>query len=111
MNLSGQDDVPVFERSGNYWNDIGDKYPAPECHPHDRGWVISILYGVTTKTMGAVHEAPNFRLGQQQIKAIIEKYTKCYVNAVDKNTDPLSNLPRVEANTRLLRASKNFANR
>ena len=117
MNSFGIDDkefVASFERkvsgSGNfYWQDIGDKYPHPECDPHDVAWVVSILYSVTTKSLKQVFEAPKFKLDNQQIKALIEKYTRIYVNELDRTENP--QLARRTANTMLTNAAINFSSR
>lgn len=117
MSLFGIDDIPpapAFIRktsgSGNmYWQEIGDEFQYPECHPHDVAWIISILHGIATKSLGQVFEPPAFKLGIQQIKALCDKYTRFYVNELDRTGD--FQLARRAANTRLTNAAINFGRR
>lgn len=115
MTLSGKDDsAPVFvretARSGAVcWVEIGEGFTVPECHPHDAAWIISILHGITTKSLGQVFEGAALQLGLQQIKALCDKYTKFYINEIDRTGSV--QLARRAANARLLKAAKNFAKR
>lgn len=118
MSSFGIDDIPpapAFERktsSGGsfFWSEIEEnQYARPECHPHDVAWVISVLHGIATKSLGQIFEPPSFRLGAQQIKALCEKYTRFYVNELDRTGD--FQTARRESNIRLCAAADNFAKR
>jgi hypothetical protein len=120
MSSFGFDDIPaapVFERcgtrSGYSWNEIDTKKMViPECHPHDLAWIISILHGVTTKSLGQTFEAPSFTLSNAQISALSQKYSKFYASRLEElSGSSRFNVARREANTRLAAASANFSAR
>ena len=122
MSLFGIDDLPKSpvavwcrdERTGRYyWGDANyAQTPCPECHPHDRAWIISILYGLKTRSLGATYEPPAIERGNQRVKALIEKYSRHYLNELEKHEDfDGIQLARRKANIMLRKAVDNFLSR
>ena len=112
MSLCGHDNIPearAFERSpSREWVFIGDKYKHPICHTHDVAWIVAMLHGVTTKSLGQVFEPPQAKLSNQQINVLCDKYSKAYLDELNKSNEQQA---RRAANIRLHRAILNIESR
>lgn len=113
MSKFGIDSPAVFERkmarSGNeFWQEMELPH-LPECDPLDKGWLCSMLHGITCKQTGQVTEPPKYSLSHAQRMALTQKYERIYLNELDiqKGIDR-ENLARRKANIMLRTAIENF---